>query len=83
MLCFNVSSRFEIQQKLKAAKKKEREKKKKAASAASVEPAKTPSQPQSQNRRSKVEEAKKGTNKFSALADLKAKREEKRRQGKT
>ena len=77
-----LRTRFEIQQKLKAAKKKEREKKKKAFNEAPSKPSPKDAGDTvgRQDRRSKVEENKKGTNKFSALADLKAKRDEKRRQ---
>ena len=73
--------RFEIQQKLKAAKKKEKEKKKKSDKEAPSKSSSKDADPVKQDRRSKVEENKRGTNKFSALADLKAKREEKRRLG--
>ena len=73
--------RFEIQQKLKAAKKKEKEKKKKSDREAPSKSSSKDVDPIRQDRRSKVEANKKGTDKFSALADLKAKREEKRRLG--
>ena len=69
--------RFEIEKKLRKAKKKEREKKDKRTAEAFA--MRSVSQ-RSQERR-KIIEGKKDTKKMSALQDLKAKREEKRKQG--
>ena len=76
-VCLASWCRFEIEKKLRKAKKKEREKKDKRTAEAFA--MRSVSQ-RSQERR-KIIEGKKDTKKMSALQDLKAKREEKRKQG--
>ena len=76
--------RFAIEQKLRKAKKKEKEKAKRTAlDPSSVAPKSAASTSQrSQDRRKNMEETRqqKDSKKFSALKDLKARREEKKRQ---
>lgn len=74
---FGTTCRFEIEKKLRKAKKKEREKDKRAAESFAMR-----SVSQRSQERRKMIEGKKDTKKMSALQDLKAKREEKRKQGK-
>ena len=68
--------RFEIEKKLKKAKKKEQKRDKRAAESFAMR-----SVSQRSQERRKIIEGKKDTKKMSALQDLKAKREEKRKQG--
>ena len=77
--------RFEIEKKLRQAKKKEQKRSKKKSSSGDAAPSKTTGQPKSASERSqerrKVMEDRKDNKKFSALQDLKARREEKIRKG--
>lgn len=87
--CFG-SSRFTIEQKLRKAKKKEKLKAKRGGGGAldmnnSLAPKSAANTSQrSQDRRKNMEESRqqKDSKKFSALKDLKARREEKKKQGK-
>ena len=75
---FIIFNRFEIEKKLREAKRKQRTKQKPSGSVA-VATAPSVSQ-RSLDRRKNIED-KKDTKKLSALQDLKARREEKKKQG--
>ena len=78
MQSFECVARFEIEKKLREAKRKEKSKQKTSSHAAAVTTASASQR--SMDRRKNIED-KKDNKKLSALQDLKAKREEKKKQG--